>query len=476
MGALTLAEKKNSAVGKGINLLTADRPSKDFVSTHSIIDISKVDIETMTEKGMNIEVLTENSQFDLANSISISASVEAKLMGFSASVTTKYESSKNSSEEKAYTRVRTVIKKRREFLKSDAAFKKNLDPEFNAALNGSMAPAALFNRYGTHIIKHAGIGGALTMYLTTYKKTNESKDSLQAEISAGYKGIASAKTSTTIKNEIKDLLSRSHYTSDPDGGKSIPSLTIDNFFTEYPSWVTSVDSMPSSWEFSYLPAADALEPIWNLTSNKARKTQLENYYNDEVAKIKDSLTKLDVYVGEIQIVSSKSQTTAMAKSSGWKVIDLDLNERAGGRFIYVHYRTGTRNQIAKWYSSNERPQAWDGKPITNLLMVWYKKKQTWTTKNITDSYGRSAKYHRIDVDLNEGAGGLYIYLCYTTDKPERFHELTAISGYSGGSDEEKAILSSNEWGRVTWSDQNIAADANKGISKSSYVYLVQKHK
>ena len=86
--------------------------------------------------------------------------------------------------------------------------------------------------------------------------------------------------------------------------------------------------------------------------------------------------------------------------AGYNLVDRDLNEGAGGDFIYLSYRTMTQGQL----SSSGRL------PITNLMMVQYDKPQTWTTAYSNDGNGIRALYYRINVDLNKGAGGKYIYI------------------------------------------------------------------
>lgn len=74
--------------------------------------------------------------------------------------------------------------------------------------------------------------------------------------------------------------------------------------------------------------------------------------------------------------------------AGWRRMDQDLNEGAGGRFIYLAYR-----------------ESETGPFITDITFV------------VSDSASAAtpAGYERLAEDLNQGAGGKFIYLCLRRD-------------------------------------------------------------
>jgi hypothetical protein len=73
-------------------------------------------------------------------------------------------------------------------------------------------------------------------------------------------------------------------------------------------------------------------------------------------------------------------------AAGFAKVDVDLNQGAGGDFIYLCYAKGV------------------GAPITGLIVTVGK-----------DSVPGEEGYTKIDVDLNRGAGGNFIWLWYTKD-------------------------------------------------------------
>lgn len=120
-------------------------------------------------------------------------------------------------------------------------------------------------------------------------------------------------------------------------------------------------------------------------------------------------------------------------SEGCTLVDKDLNYGARGYFIYLGYKVSIN----------------DTRPVTNVVIYSSPKKQTWHDMNIT-VLGKKANYVRHDVDLNNGAGGNYVYLCETRDP--QFAPLTGIDveckgDYFDGSWERAVGVETTDSGR-----------------------------
>jgi len=89
-------------------------------------------------------------------------------------------------------------------------------------------------------------------------------------------------------------------------------------------------------------------------------------------------------VSEVTVITSNNAYPA--PPPGYTRIDIDLNQGAGGDFIYVCYKKGV------------------GAPVTGLAVT------VNSGQPPTDSV-----YTRINVDLNRDAGGAFIWLWYTKD-------------------------------------------------------------
>lgn len=70
--------------------------------------------------------------------------------------------------------------------------------------------------------------------------------------------------------------------------------------------------------------------------------------------------------------------------AGFEKINVDLNEKAGGKYLYLCKKRG------------------GGKALQDIQIVW----------GNNNKVSAPPGYTRIDRDLNEKAGGKYIYLCY----------------------------------------------------------------
>ena len=156
------------------------------------------------------------------------------------------------------------------------------------------------------------------------------------------------------------------------------------------------------------------------------------------------------FIDTLSISSAKSKNSALnALSSSLLKIEKDLNKGAGGNYIYIGYKLANT-----------------GNPITNLVLIKSKNKITWGSKTLTVN-GKSATYYKINIDLNQGAKGHFIYLCYTRD--QKYDPLTSLD----------VILNSetlrDPWKIVTWDDSKSDADVNLG-TKGSPIYIISNRK
>ena len=146
--------------------------------------------------------------------------------------------------------------------------------------------------------------------------------------------------------------------------------------------------------------------------------------------------------------SSKKSNARNGIKPPYKLIDKDLNGWAGGDYIYLGYTIDTC-----------------GSPVTNVIIYNTKKKQTWTTKTITVD-GKTAEYRRLDVDLNKGAKGSFVYLCLTRDT--KFAPLTDIDVVYQGD-----AVDTRSWKYATGVGDYASGDVNYK-TKGKPIYIVFK--
>lgn len=114
------------------------------------------------------------------------------------------------------------------------------------------------------------------------------------------------------------------------------------------------------------------------------------------------------------------------------------------------------------------------KPITNFLIYESDKAETWKSKSITHN-NIKATYRRLNVNLNRNAGGKYLYLCYTSDT--RFDPLTKL---------DVLVKTENAVRAPYWSGVRVVkggssstdqySDLNAGVPWDQTVHIMQTRK
>ena len=267
-----------------------------------------------------------------------------------------------------------------------------LTPEFKDALE-SMDPYELFRTYGTHFVSELVIGGRLH-YSSSTNELNFKADveySIAAEASFSFAlGKLGANGYARYKTAIESFNSNSESSIFSIGGDPtvVPSIGLSNDQeinrAKYESWLNSVNVNPAFMDFG---SRNSLKGIWTLMSNAARKEQLNNAANEYIANIGEANSIYSDKIVDVVVIEGGS--SSISAPMGYEKYPYDLNKGSGGAFIYVCYAKKSKEVIV---SNNIRP-------IVDLMVI--------TGKNTSTPAG----YVKIPVDLNKGAGGEYIYLC-----------------------------------------------------------------
>lgn len=130
---------------------------------------------------------------------------------------------------------------------------------------------------------------------------------------------------------------------------------------------------------------------------------LQNGLNMDDADLKLQKTVEELVIEDIIVINAGRKNKASVPE-GYEKIDVDLNEGAGGDYIYFAVKRGTNNTNA----------------INGLAVI--------SGKN--DKAAAPAGYEKINMDLNKGAGGRYIYLCKKRGKESVIHDVKVISAKS----------------------------------------------
>lgn len=136
----------------------------------------------------------------------------------------------------------------------------------------------------------------------------------------------------------------------------------------------------------------------------------------------------ETYIKEV--VVSASETAADAKlpleSNGFKVVDVDLNKKAGGKYIYLGYKT-TEN-FAEAITALMVFNGESYNKTSETLNIDHVARYSGNQTQIENSweFHPVARYGSSNGDLNEKSGGAYLYLYYSTSKPDNCEAIKSI--------------------------------------------------
>ena len=194
-------------------------------------------------------------------------------------------------------------------------------------------------------------------------------------------------------------------------------------------------------------------PYWSQNTLQQAVTWWTSYLD---AYVKNGmLLPLTKQIVDVAFVAGSTKQEALSSASsrypGYIVVNVDLNEGAGGKFIYLAYKE------VDYGAAN-------AKPIRNLFMEYRTSAASQATESRSHN-GVSAKYTRNPQDLNQGAGGGFIYLWHSEDATScvPIAQIGAVSMSAAASGEPG-------WKYVKWQNTNEAADCNKG-AKGKFVYI-----
>jgi hypothetical protein len=244
----------------------------------------------------------------------------------------------------------------------------------------SLSPEVLFNKYGTHFITELLIGARAdyNTSLVRSQATSSIKNNFQVCAEASFKkGTGSGSYGMVTEQELQTFESNSFISTKVSGGRSEYGSYIFQS-GNYEKWIESIENIEN------LTIADftdnSLIPIWELSADDNRKAQLNTAF-DTYAEQFELPAILDQAITGLQF--EVTNNPPITPDPGWVMIDWDLNRDAGGAYIYLCYQNGLDDQ----------------ETISDITFI-------------VNSQAVPAGYIKINQDLNQGAGGAFIYLCY----------------------------------------------------------------
>jgi hypothetical protein len=325
---------------------------------------------------------------EYAYSLNHSTQISGSYSFFSASVGVNFSENRYTHTRYSFATVQSLIKKYGLRVKLDVTadqLKPYLTETANNNLNSDkVTPEELFQMYGTHVVTGLIVGGRLDYSVSADMTQVDESTRIGLYAEASFKsGFASAElqTSTEIEENMSSFNETMEKRLEVYGGQSEYGQNIVND-DDYRAWIESVSENPVFCDFE----ESGLVPIWELCDDQNRSDAIASAFatwaNDHDIPMGgpyDCLVDLQVHI---------TGNPAPELPGGYKLLPQDLNDGAGGAFIWIYYKLGPDDGT-------------EGDPITGIYTVD-------TSNGESNPPGGTM----IGVDLNYDVGGDFIYLGY----------------------------------------------------------------
>lgn len=429
----------------------------------------------------------------------ISAGFTVKGTFFNGSVSNlfKYDSEQQYSSTDSFVTIKLTEAVKDEYINlSDLESLKNyMTEQFKTDIDSTtVTPEQILQKYGTHVILNTVLGGRIEINFKYDNCSQVSKTTLEDEAKAAYNDIKTSASGSWSEETQKLKINSDLNVNLTGGAKDVDFNTLENVRSSYSKWFKNIGkgeslafidvnkatvSNPSS--SSGDPEYDniykySLWPIWEFAENSTRQAAIKTAYEtmlknsgSAIAKIQPVEYVKDIYFGygssNDKAQSNLKNNMQNADSNANRVIlDYDLNNHAGGNFIYMGYILTTDSSQA----------------ITDLKLDYRKnadKNELLDTVNIhktVDKQDKTIPYNKYDLDLTKGTGGKYYIAAYYTHDTAAGNPLKA-AGIEYGDNNDTFAEDGNlkGWTSVATFNSTAKLDVNKGAGGKD-IFIWQK--
>ncbi len=227
--------------------------------------------------------------------------------------------------------------------------KNYLTAQASAAINSpNTPPQTVFNTYGHYVVVDTVSGGRIDYHLSTKREgaTSYQKFKTVASKQANqYMGNIFAADFTSIDRDVENEVSFNDSKREGlncRGGSNPPTLNqLLNDSDALYNWQSNLDKESTLIDFGTNNSQAGLLPIWELCNSQARKNQLKTAFEQLSAEY-EAQFPAQTYIRDILFVEDNDAQAALEQCpNGYLLIDKDLNAGAGGKYIYLCYKTTT---------------------------------------------------------------------------------------------------------------------------------------
>jgi hypothetical protein len=365
-----------------------------------------LDFKKMHTDGLIERLQLEKSEFqtiegetvsDYMTYLSEKASIGGSYAGFSGSVKVNFSSSHYTHTEYSFATVQTLIEKyvaRIDLGTGVSTLKGYLTDNAREAINDpAVTPEEVFISFGTHVLRGIVVGGRLDYNASANMSLVQGSKSIGVFVEASYEGAFSVDVSseTVTEEEMSSFNAARKKSLKVYGGSSeYGQYIIAENEAGYEPWIESIKDNPVFCDFD---RTNPVVEIWQFCDDPVRAQELEDGYAEYATKRAISPTGtprqcvVDIKLFDLGSGYGGPNPTA----DGYVVIPQDLNEDAGGSYIYILVKYGL--------DTDTNPA-----PITGVHIRNTSNGDPWIP-----GYIQPVNF----CDLNHGAGGDFIYLYFS---------------------------------------------------------------
>lgn len=412
-------------------------PSKEVTVAGQTYGVPEV-VDVQAQSNYTYNDATGNSINSYQTSLATSVNISGSYNYFSGSLNVEYSTQSLTQSENAFSRIQQSVTLWSLRLPTGADLRSLLREDFRSYLDAlpctDEAAQDLFDRYGSHFLTGIVMGGRAVLSSATNKLQVDRSYSLSETAKASYQSLTgqlSAEESVKYEQSVSSFDFNSESTQSVIGGTD-PASAFDGK-EGFDAWKASVAEAPDFIDFvSTIPMAE----MWRLCATDEQAAFLENYFNTVWAPARSKSYQIyPDYLDELIAISGNSSN--IQPPTGYTKISYDLNHGAGGKYMYLCYH------LSSYQSQGTNKQC--------IAAV-----QVLDGKNAPAPAG----WVKLPQDLNDGAGGDYIYLCY---QPVAYDDEVALKGIT-------VIGGDNADVPAPYGFQKVPGDLNHGAG-GDYIYV-----
>lgn len=265
--------KNESFLGYGFDVINSSVFSDQYVKTSfTIFNTDELMQQRLVKVDSKNSFITETSSSDMETFIqdwnakaNVNVSWGGKRVGGSVALKAAYKGGYENAKSKFFHCISISNQSFYIVMQSDIdTYKSILSESFKKDLYSDMSPAELFNKYGTHFITSAIMGGKINSYYLYTSESEKSYYDISAKVSTEVRYLA-GKTKVNVEGGYKQQAESEHIdvknTLEVIGGASLGMLSDEDIGKKYEEWEKSLADHAS---LMGIKDTGSLIPIWNL--------------------------------------------------------------------------------------------------------------------------------------------------------------------------------------------------------------------